>query len=615
MPGIAGLITPLPEQSCKEKLGMMVGTMRHETFYSHGSYLEPEIFTYIGWTSHERSFTNCMPIFNEKRDLTLFLAGEVFSDSDCILELRTRGHTFDEADASYLIHLYEELGEAFFKELNGWFSGLLIDQRNGKTFLFNDRFGMQRVFFHHRGDAFFFSSEAKALLSVLPETRDFDLKGLAEFLTCGCTLGEQSLFKNIQILPGGSLLEFEHGHLRRNTRYFHHTTWEAQSHLSEEDFFSRFIELFPKVAQKYASSRTRVGMSLTGGFDSRMVLAGIAPPPGSLPCYTFGSMYRDTFDVKVGRQVAVQCEQPYRVLKLGKEFVRELPTHLEKAVYISDGYLGLSGAAELYANSLAREIAPIRLTGNYGSEVLRGVRAFKYTMPRPDIFHHDFKHFLKEAQYTFDKTSLRHKVTFAAFQQAPHQGYGRGSIERSQLELRAPFLDNELLELIYQAPKTLDGFILAHSVLAHWNPGLVLIPTDRGFLGPHAPLTKGLRRFYREALFKAEYWVGQGGSDWISAAMHRISLLQLDKYFLGRHKFYHLRVWLRERLASEVYGTLMDNDQLPSLPYISQETVKRILFDHFQGSRNYTSEIDQLLTTTLTQRLLLGSSHQVSSIF
>lgn len=615
MPGIAGLITPLPEQSCKEKLGMMVGTMQHETFYSHGFYLKPEMFTHIGWTAHERSFTDCMPIFNETRDLALFLAGEVFSNSVCILELRTRGHEFDEADASYLIHLYEELGVAFFEELNGWFSGVLIDQRIGKTFLFNDRFGMQRVFFHHRDDGFFFASEAKALLSVLPETRDFDLKGLAEFLTCGCTLGEQSLFKNIQILPGGSLLEFEHGHLRRNIRYFHHTTWEAQPQLSEKDFFSRFIELFPKVAQKYASSRTSVAMSLTGGFDSRMVLAGVAPAPDSLPCYTFGSMYRDTFDVKVGRQVAAQCEQPYRVLKLGKDFVQELPTLLEKAVYISDGYLGLSGAAELYANSCAREIAPIRLTGNFGSEVLRGVRAFKYTMPRADIIHPDFKGFLKEAQCTFREMSLGHKVTFAAFQQAPHQGYGRGSIERSQLELRTPFLDNDLLKLIYQAPKTLDGFALCYAVLAHWHPDLVLIPTDRGFLGPRAPLTKALRRFYREALFKAEYWVGHGALDWILGAMHQTSLLQLEKYFLGRHKFYHLRVWLQERLASEVYGTLMNNDQMPCLPYIGQETVKRILFDHFQGSKNYTSEIDQLLTTTLTQRLLLGSSHQISSIF
>ena len=93
-------------------------------------------------------------------------------------------------------------------------------------------------------------------------------------------------------------------------------------------------------------------------------------------------MYRDTYDVLVSRRIAERCGQPHQVLVLGDEFVRASPDYLDKAVFISDGYMGLSGAAELYLNGQARKVAPVRVTGNYGGELLRGFRAFKGTVPK-----------------------------------------------------------------------------------------------------------------------------------------------------------------------------------------------------------------------------------------
>ena len=53
-------------------------------------------------------------------------------------------------------------------------------------------------------------------------------------------------------------------------------------------------------------------MSLTGGLDTRMIMAWQKAKPGSLPCYTFGGMLRDCQDVIVAREVARTCEQPTR---------------------------------------------------------------------------------------------------------------------------------------------------------------------------------------------------------------------------------------------------------------------------------------------------------------
>lgn len=575
----------------------MCKTTTHESFYDFGLHSEPGMYTYVGWTCHHDSFADGMPFFNEQREVILFIAGEVFPEPGLGLELKEKGHDFKEGNAEYLVHLYEERGERFFEELNGTFSGVLIDGRNRKTFLFNDRYGMERVFVHRGKEGFYFASEAKALLSVLPETRAFDPRGLVELVTCDCTLGNHSLYRGIEILPGGSLCRLENGELVTNGRYFDRKSWETQDVLSDGELTSRLIHVLPKIARKYVSTGQPVGISLTGGIDTRIVMACLDPEPGSLPCYSFGSMYRDTFDVKVARRVAGECGQTHHVLTLGEGFISRLPDHLEKAVFLSDGYLGLSGAAELYVNSLAREIAPVRITGNWGSELMRGVRAFKFGAPAEGILHPDLKPYVEETREHFERLNTMNRALFAAFQQAPHQSYGRFTLERSQVIPRTPFLDNDVVKLMSQASDTLNGFALATAVIGQSRPDLLRIPTDRGFLGTDSLLSKAFRRAYRQALFKAEYWMEGGAPDWL---VKRRSLMRiLQNQFLGRHKFYHLRQFLMTCMTEYVRDTLLANRNSEWQVYFVQEPLEQFVNDHLNGIRNGVDQIDILLRVAL----------------
>jgi len=52
--------------------------------------------------------------------------------------------------------------------------------------LFNDRYGMHRIYYHEAKEAFYFSAEAKAILAVRPELRVMDRRSLGEFVACGC---------------------------------------------------------------------------------------------------------------------------------------------------------------------------------------------------------------------------------------------------------------------------------------------------------------------------------------------------------------------------------------------------------------------------------------------
>jgi len=83
-----------------------------------------------------------MPIWNEEKSICLIFSGEDYQDRTGIDRLRTEGHHFSAQNASYLVHLYEDLGLKVLEQMNGWFSGLIVDLRKEQVFLFNDRYGI-----------------------------------------------------------------------------------------------------------------------------------------------------------------------------------------------------------------------------------------------------------------------------------------------------------------------------------------------------------------------------------------------------------------------------------------------------------------------------------------
>jgi asparagine synthase (glutamine-hydrolysing) len=266
--------------------------------------------------------------------------------------------------------------------------------------------------------------------------------------------------------------------------------------------------------------------------------------------------------------------------------------------------MGLGGAAELYLNAAARDIAPVRLTGNYGSEVLRGVRAFKSQAPGGGFLRTDFDHWVQIAQAAFRDTSQRQPVSFAAFQQASQQDHGRSAIEQSQVALRTPFLHNELLALVYRRPPTLDGFVLAEAAVGSARPSLLAIPTDRGYLGSGGPSTRRVRQAWRQALFKAEYWTNYGMPHWLVRQTGLRRMVGLDRLFLGRHKFNHFRPWLRDRLQLHVRDVLLGDGGAHVTAAVNRARLEQMLDDHYSDRMNYTNEIDLLLTIGLTRKLL-----------
>jgi asparagine synthase (glutamine-hydrolysing) len=581
----------------------MVETLRHESFYATGTWIDEQSGVYVGWAARENSFSDGMPLRNERGDVVLVFSGEEYPEPGTKRRLKERGHTLEAEGPSYLVHLYED-DTTFPAGLNGRFHGLLTDQRQGTTTLFNDRYGMQRIYCHEAKEAFYFSAEAKAILAVRPELRTVDPRGLGEFVACGCVLENRTLFPAIHLLPAAATWRFRHGVIERKGSYFHPREWENLPPLDTDSYYKELREVFAQSIPKYFNGRERIGMSLTGGLDTRMIMAWNKAPPMSLPCYTFGGMYRDCQDVLKARQVANICEQSHEVIQTGNEFLSRFPRYAERSIYLSDGCVDLSRSPDLYVSEKARDIAPVKIAGIYGSEIIRQAVMFKPVLPTAGLFRPEFLSYVQQAWPVYAELRREHPVTFAAFRQSPWQHFGVLALEQTQLSVRSPYLDNDFVRTVFRAPKfDVKNHDVRLRLIADGKPALGQLLSDRGIgRGFSAQVFGRLLEF----TFKAEYAYDYGMPQWLARIDHLFSAAHLERMFLGRHKLFHFRVWYRDVLSEYVQQMLLDSRTL-SRPYLQRNGVEGVVRGHLKGDRNYTNEIHKVLTLELIHRFFVDS--------
>ena len=592
MPGLVGLITNMPRHDAQARLQRMVAALRHETSYATGTWCDESLGLYVGWAEREHD-VKCLPILSANGDLALHISGETFAEA---------GEPSD--NRAYLLQHAKE-DACFPKRLNGLFHGVLADKRNRRAILFNDRYGMHRLYYRDTEDTFYFAAEAKAILEVCPETRCIDPDGVAEFISCGCTLENRTIFKQISILSAGSAWVFQARKLHLKGSYFSPKEWEDQAPLDCESYYRELKDAFSARIPHYFKGANPVGVSLTGGLDSRILMAWSGAPPSSVRCFSFGSSMRDSQDVKIARRVAQTCQQPHETIEVGDECLLDFPRLAERTVFLSDGCVEVKHAPDLYASERAAQLAPTRVTGNYGGEVLRRVRAFKPVDPPRGLFAAELDSQVARARETFSKVIACHPLSFAVFRQAPWRQYGLLALENTQQMIRSPFLDNEIVRIVFRAPPALrDSNDLSLRLIAEGNAELEAIRTDRGLGGRLPRFLSALQQVYLDLTFKAEYAYDYGMPDSLVRMDRTLKSFHLERAFLGRHKFTHFRVWYRDSLSDYVRQMLLDPKTL-ARPYLERFAVERMVREHSAGERNHTTAIHKVLTLELIHRLFI----------
>jgi asparagine synthase (glutamine-hydrolysing) len=399
------------------------------------------------------------------------------------------------------------------------------------------------------------------------------------------------------------LWSFEGGSCRKK-KYFSAESWISQSTLSAESFESQFQESFKKILPRYFESKSKIGVSLTGGLDGRMIMA-CRPPTAEEPvCYTFSGENGQTLDDRLAARVAKACDLEHRLLRIGPDFFSDFASHVDRTVNATDGCFGALGAHEIYLNAQARQLAPVRLTGVFGGEILREVSTFKLVGISPQLTNPEFHRNTNSFTGELAKGEF-HPVTFAAFKEVPWKIFGSVAACRSQVTFRTPYLDNEIVALAFQAPENLRKSIHPTlSLVKNNSPLLSKIPTDMGEMGEANGLTSAARRIFAKVVCKIDYYNSEGLPDFLSALDPVLRRVSSGLGILGLHKYLPYRHWFRRELAGYLNDVLEDVRSRQS-PIWNSDFVDHLASDHIAGRKNYVREINVVLTLHAVERLLI----------
>src|ERR1051325_5917737 len=146
------------------RIERMSERLNHRGPDSHGKFELPHVALGIRRLSIIDLETGDQPLFNESGEIAVVFNGEIYNYRELRDSLIERGHGFKtRSDGEVIVHLYEELGTNFVRQLNGMFAIALWDEGAKRLVLARDRAGEKPLFYWHQDHTLVFASEIKAL--------------------------------------------------------------------------------------------------------------------------------------------------------------------------------------------------------------------------------------------------------------------------------------------------------------------------------------------------------------------------------------------------------------------------------------------------------------------
>jgi len=553
MPGLFTILSKDKTKDCSDEINQIMPIVKHESFYKTGAYSNKELGLYIGYSVLSDTLSDCIPVVDSWGKVMLFFFGECFFDEK---------HSDNMAVLKHVIELYKKNGESCISELNGWFSGVIVDLAKSKTIIFNDKFGIQRLYCYENDGGVYIFSEAKALLKLFPQLRSMDMESFAEYICYDCVLNNRTFFKGIELMPNGSAWTY-HNEILEKKKYFNVSDWENLPALSNEDYIEGFNATFNKIVSKYFDPNPAT-LALTGGIDTRMILAGYNPAPNTVPCVTFGGMYRNALDVRIAERVAAFFQQHHTIIPLNDSFLKNYGSNVQRAVYMTDGLVNVTNADAVYLNNAVRQISPIKVTGKFGSQVIKSLHGLRDRIPDLGILNSEIKPSIPHAKKTFNNLTNSHPLSFFLFTEIPWYWATFTAAEFTQVMVRSPYLDDDLIKHLYQKPKNWNNnYNLQIKFIEKYNKKLMSIMSNSGYGGPGNSVFRIVQKQYYKVLAtmdKMYSWdiIPHNLTNKIAKVDYQLRHIKPLYFFRGFEYYRHYRTWFRDELSSFVMDITSD---------------------------------------------------------
>ena len=156
-------------------------------------------------------------------------------------------------------------------------------------------------------------------------------------------------------------------------------------------------------------------------------------------------------------------------------------------------------------------------------------------------------------------------------------------------------------------------FPTALRVIGNNKRELLNIPTDRRIESKNGRLTGRLQRLVFEGSFKLDYLYNEGMPSWLCPFDPLLERLNTRVRIFGHHKFLHYRSWFRRELAPYIQEALVDR-AVKQAPFWNAASLSHMTDAHIGGRRNYSREINTVLTLEAIERLLFRELPRTSEL-
>jgi asparagine synthase (glutamine-hydrolysing) len=358
----------------------------------------------------------------------VWIDGELYNRPE--LRARAGGDAVCCDDASLIGQLYrEDETLSFLKDVDGIYSAVVVDTRRKRVHLIIDRYGLRHLYWRLEGEVFAWASEVKAFLALPTFTPHIDPESVNDFFGLGYLLEDRTWFTDVKLLPPGSVLSL--GMQAGTIAILKYWGWDniksLPANVREDEVINELGRLFSAAVQRHSQADVPVGVSVSGGLDSRALLAAM-PANGSQPIHAVTLGKHGCDDIRIAAEVARIKPAMHHVVELSSSNWLQQRT---AGVWYTDGQQDLLHMHALVSVKEQRKHYAINLNGFLGDAVLGG-------------------------SYLFDRRwSLAEKVN-----QRGRRFINEGTrLTNNFFQNRIPFFSNALMEFAFSIPETL----LAHS--------------------------------------------------------------------------------------------------------------------------------------------------------
>ena len=308
----------------------------------------------------------------QKDNKTICFNGEIYNFYQLKEELIKKGYHFNSnGDTEVLLSAWNEWGEGMMEKLDGMFSIAIWNNDEKTLFLARDRFGKKPLVYSIKNNNIYFSSDVKSL-NCITDGGDIDKESIKSLFRFRFIHEPRTIFKNFKKLTPGNILKFnEYG--VKITSWYHLNKIKAPT---KENRNQKLRSLIIKAVEKRLISDVPIGVFLSGGIDSAIIIDALFQIGRKVPTYTVGFKGESNYYNESGNAARIASYYGFK----NKTIYLDSKNILDKINNIlnaSDEPFADSSVIPTYmiSNAVKNDIK-VALTGDGGDELFGGYRKY-----------------------------------------------------------------------------------------------------------------------------------------------------------------------------------------------------------------------------------------------